>query len=246
VSTVPSSTAMVMPQITQAPQERPWVLVVDDSRVVRHAVMRILEKQFNLVEADDGWAGLRYLRDDSRIEAVITDIQMPNLDGYSLICKIRAADDPGMGELPVVVITSSEDDTTRERAYACGADDFILKPFNALQLKRCLAKNLKDYQAETVQAVTETATAAAQQVPSTKPGNINDAVAHFDAGLQVLRSLKTPAIAPHALLLTMRLLSLLKYCNSKFNLGLDREIATVQERLTAARESIEIGPAGTH
>ncbi len=213
--------------------DRPRVLVVDDSRVVRRALTRILGDQFEIIEAEDGWVGWRSLKNDSRIDAVITDIQMPNLDGYTFICKIRAAEDPGLRALPVVVITSSEDDVTRDRAYACGANDFILKPFNSTQLMGCLSNTVKDYQVKTEAA------AESDEQGASRDG-IKTAVAHFDAGLKILRSLDTVAIAPHALLLSLRLVSLLKYCNSKFGLNLENEIEVIQARLSAARENIEV------
>jgi len=211
--------------------DRPRVLVVDDSRVVRRALARILGKHFEVIEAEDGWVGWRSLKNDSRIDAVVTDIQMPNLDGYTFICKIRAAEDPGLRKLPVVVITSSEDEVTRDRAYACGANDFILKPFNSSQLMGCLSNTVKDYQGQAQNEI---------QVPADKGHNIGDAVSHFDKGLRILRGLDTAAIAPHALLLTMRLLTLLKYCNTKFKLNLEKEIDIIQERLVVARENIEL------
>jgi hypothetical protein len=52
-----------------------------------------------------------------------------------------------------------------------------------------------------------------------------------------LRGLKTASFAPHALSLVMRFMPLLKYCNSKFNLGMDREIAVFQQRVAAARDA---------
>ena len=123
---------------------RPWVLVVDDSRVVRKTILKLLGRDFNIIEAEDGMAGWRMASQNSRIEAIISDIQMPELDGYHLICKIRAAEDPAMRELPIIVITSAEDEITRERAYACGANDFILKPFNAGQLSQCVRALLSE------------------------------------------------------------------------------------------------------
>ena len=123
---------------TVADPTRPWVLVVDDSRVVRRSIMKLMGDEYNIIEAIHGAAAWTQLLSDSRIEAVVTDIQMPEMDGYTLICRIRGADDPGLRDIPVVVITSAEDDITRERAYACGANDFILKPFSAEQLLKCV------------------------------------------------------------------------------------------------------------
>lgn len=117
-----------------APAERPVVLVIDDSRVIRRAIAKILSGEFTLIEADDGEAGWDHLAADPRVQVVITDVEMPKLDGYSLICRIRAADEPRLRDLPVIVITGAQDDQTRERAFACGATDFVIKPIDGVQL----------------------------------------------------------------------------------------------------------------
>jgi len=128
--------------------EKARILVVDDSRVMRLAVQRVLSQEFDLVEAEDGEAGWDKLRGDDRIQVVISDVQMPKLDGYSLICRIRAADESRIGAVPVVVITGAEDDITRERAFACGANDFITKPIDSAQLLACV-RNLAQPDQET-------------------------------------------------------------------------------------------------
>ena len=114
--------------------EKPIVLVIDDSRVIRRAIGKILAGEFTLIDAEDGEAGWQHLVTDSRVQVVISDVEMPKLDGYALICRIRAADEPHLRDLPVIVITGAQDDQTRERAFACGATDFIIKPIDAVQL----------------------------------------------------------------------------------------------------------------
>lgn len=113
---------------------KPLVLVADDSKVIRKAVSKILGNDFELVEAEDGEVAWNQLGKEGRIEVLMTDIEMPNLDGYGLICRVRAADHGHLRELPIIVITGAEDDVTRERAYACGATDFITKPIDGVQL----------------------------------------------------------------------------------------------------------------
>jgi len=113
---------------------KPHVLVADDSKVIRRAVAKILGNDFELIEAEDGEAAWDQLGKDGRIEVLMTDIEMPRLDGYGLICRVRAADKNQLREIPIIVITGAEDDVTRERAYACGATDFITKPIDGVQL----------------------------------------------------------------------------------------------------------------
>jgi len=110
------------------------VLVADDSRVIRKAVAKILGDRFSVVEAEDGEDCWSQLEPDDQVEVLITDIDMPQLDGYGLICRVRASDTPRIRDLPIIVITGAQDDLTRERAFACGATDFITKPIDGVQL----------------------------------------------------------------------------------------------------------------
>ena len=79
------------------------VLVVDDSRVMRKAIERVLDSEFDLVEAGDGEDGWEALGKNPDTRVVISDVQMPILDGYGLICRIRAADDPRVSDIPIIV-----------------------------------------------------------------------------------------------------------------------------------------------
>ena len=110
------------------------MLIVDDSRVMRKAISKILGVEFNLVEAEDGEDGWETLIKDDSIQIIIADIQMPRLDDYSMICRIRAADESRVRDVPIIVSTGADDDITRERAFACGANDFITKPIDPKQL----------------------------------------------------------------------------------------------------------------
>lgn len=106
------------------------LLVVDDAQVMRRAVEKMLQPEYEVVLANDGEAGWEALARDDQIEMLITDIQMPILDGYGLICRVRADARPHIRDLPIITITGAEDDETRIRAYACGSTDFIIKPFD--------------------------------------------------------------------------------------------------------------------
>lgn len=236
----------------QQKSEKPCVLVVDDSRVVRKSIIKVIKSEFDVLEADNGAAGWTALAHNSRIEVVISDIQMPEMDGYSFICKVRATDDPGLRDMPIIVITSAEDEVTRERAYACGANDFILKPFNSGELLKCVRAQLADYKEATGEAdMVDPQQQAANSnvvpvvIPNTNQGTLKDAVLHIDAGLKILGGLQTNKVAPHALTLVLRVMPLIKYCNTKFKLGMDKEIAIFQQKIAAVRSEIKKAQAGT-
>ncbi len=114
--------------------DKPRVMVVDDSRVIRKAIAKILGGEFALTEAEDGESCWQKLLDDETVQVVVADVEMPRLDGYALICRIRASDEPRIRDVPVIVITGAHDEETRQRAFACGATDFITKPIDGIQL----------------------------------------------------------------------------------------------------------------
>jgi two-component system cell cycle response regulator len=123
--------------------DKPRVLVVDDSRVMRKAINKFIQGEFDVTEAEDGEAGWQKLTEDHQIQVVIADVLMPKLDGYAMICRIRAADITRIRDVPVIVITGAEDDDTRERAFACGANEFITKPIDGADLLTCTRTQAK-------------------------------------------------------------------------------------------------------
>ncbi|MEW6331304.1 MAG: diguanylate cyclase [Pseudomonadota bacterium] len=137
------------------------VLVADDSRVIRKAINKILSSEFELVETEDGETAWEHLLKDDSIEVLVSDIEMPRLDGYSLICRIRAADSERVRNVPIIVITGADDELTRERAFACGATDFIIKPIDGVQLLARTRAHAKLDQ--TTRKLEETSTALEEQ-----------------------------------------------------------------------------------
>ena len=149
------------PEIAAAAAEKARGLVADGSRVIRKAISKILSSEFDLVEAGDGEAAWEQLLKDSSIQVLVSDIEMPRLDGYSLICRIRAADAERVRGVPIIVITGADDELTRERAFACGATDFIIKPIDGVQLLARTRAHAKLDQ--TARKLEETSTALEEQ-----------------------------------------------------------------------------------
>lgn len=115
-----------------APEAR--ILVVDDSRLMRRAITKILKK-CDIVEAVDGEDGWNKLSEDDSIEVVISDLSMPHLDGFGLLDIIRSSDIGYIRDIPVIIITGAEDDeVVKNKALEKGASDFIIKPFDSIQL----------------------------------------------------------------------------------------------------------------
>lgn len=113
----------------------PQILLAEDSVTSAAILTRQLEGKFQIVHARDGFEAWQLLAANPGIEVVITDIQMPRLSGQELLRKIRAAEVPRLKGIPVLVLTTSNDDAERSAAFANGASDFIAKPVDALELQ---------------------------------------------------------------------------------------------------------------
>lgn len=117
-------------------ENKPRILAVDDSRVMRRAISKILSQDYDVIEAEHGEDAWTLLMNDATIQVVFTDLSMPYLDGYGLLQRIRQADDYHLQNLPVIIITGKEDDDeAKAEALDKGATDFISKPFESVQLK---------------------------------------------------------------------------------------------------------------
>ena len=110
------------------------ILVVDDSLVIRKAIEKKLQHEFDLVMAGDGEAGWDMLL-QGEVRVLVTDIEMPRLDGCALISRIRASEDPRIRNIPIIAMTGAEDEETKERVLASGATDFLVKPIDPMQLQ---------------------------------------------------------------------------------------------------------------
>lgn len=113
---------------------KPRVLIADDSRIVRATLIKHIEGMFEFREALDGEQAWETLLLDPNIRVVITDLTMPKLDGYGLLQRIRSSKISRIREVPVVVVSGSDEFEERERAKAAGATDLITKGMGTAQL----------------------------------------------------------------------------------------------------------------
>ncbi|MFB1483941.1 response regulator [Corallococcus sp. RDP092CA] len=106
-------------------------LVVDDSQAMRRSIMYALQRLTDVVciEAQDGVEGLKKLTTQGRFDLVMTDINMPLMDGLKLIHHIRQTEDHRA--VPIVVVTTEGAAADRERAMALGATAYLVKPVQA-------------------------------------------------------------------------------------------------------------------
>lgn len=117
------------------------ILVVDDSATVRQAVCLPLQKaDFHCVEAVDGQDGLNKLAAE-KVDLIITDINMPNLDGFGFIRQARQA--PASRFTPIIILTTESSEELKKQGKAAGASGWIVKPFQADQLLKVVRLLIK-------------------------------------------------------------------------------------------------------
>jgi len=123
-----------MPVATSETIQKPRVLIVDDSRIVRATLVKHLENSFDAREANDGMEAWETLLIDPNIRVVMTDLTMPRLDGYGLLKRIRESKIARIRSIPVVVITGAQEDDEYARAAAAGATDLVSKGMTTSEL----------------------------------------------------------------------------------------------------------------
>ena len=108
-------------------------LVVEDSPMMRQLIVFALARVRNMAvsEADDGISGLKRLASE-RFDIIITDINMPIMDGLKLVKRVRS--DPTHSATPIVIITTEGSQEDRQRALQLGANAYITKPIQAPQV----------------------------------------------------------------------------------------------------------------
>jgi two-component system chemotaxis response regulator CheY len=108
------------------------VLTIDDSRTMRDMLMMALvDAGYRVIQAVDGIDGLETLTAEGA-DVIITDINMPRLDGFGVIEGVRA--DPNHRSTPVLVLTTESDTAKKQRARDAGATGWIVKPFDPAKL----------------------------------------------------------------------------------------------------------------
>ena len=128
------------------------ILVVDDVRFTRIALAKILRQLGEPVvfEAPDGRAALALLGAEADgVDCVITDVDMPRLDGVGLLRAIRAGVGPLPGDLPVIVLTGFSDLDRLDSTLLMEADAVLTKPTSRLAIERCLTQVLMARDART-------------------------------------------------------------------------------------------------
>ncbi len=116
------------------------ILVVDDDHDIVNAISRLLEMEgFRTVKAYDGFEALDCLM-QNEIQLILIDIMMPKLDGLSAMMRIREKKN-----IPIIVLSAKSEDSDKILGLSMGADDYITKPYNPMELTARVRSNLRRY-----------------------------------------------------------------------------------------------------
>lgn len=103
------------------------VLVVDDSSTVRNEVSNFLSAQgISVKTAVDGVDGLSKISGDSELRLIICDVNMPNMDGLTMVEKVKASGK----QIPIIMLTTESSPDMKQRGKDAGVKGWIVKPFN--------------------------------------------------------------------------------------------------------------------
>ena len=116
------------------------VLVVDDDKEIRDGIEIYLRNEgMTVLKAQDGVEAIEYLN-DHEIHLILMDIMMPNMDGISATFKIRE-----QKNIPIIMLSAKSEDTDKILGLKVGADDYVTKPFNPLELIARIQSQLRRY-----------------------------------------------------------------------------------------------------
>jgi len=115
------------------------ILAVDDELSICLLLENFLSQDFNVVTINDGLEALLWLEDNIP-DLIISDIQMPKMDGYEFLTKLRQR---GFTKhTPVIMLSGKSESKERIKCYRLGAQDYLTKPFNPEELDELVKKNI--------------------------------------------------------------------------------------------------------
>ena len=119
---------------------KPKILIADDSAMNRAILVEMLGDGYDVIEAENGREAVRALQSAPEIDLLLLDIMMPEMDGISAMVKLREENN-----VPVILLTAKGEDTDKILGLNVGADDYVTKPFNPVELVARVRSQLRRY-----------------------------------------------------------------------------------------------------
>ena len=117
------------------------ILVCDDDKEIVEAIEIYLRQEgYNVLKAYDGEEALKVLKREEKVDLLVIDVMMPRLDGIRATLKIREEN-----SLPIIILSAKSEDADKILGLNVGADDYVTKPFNPLELVARVKSQLRRY-----------------------------------------------------------------------------------------------------
>jgi len=115
------------------------IMITEDSPTMRSLLVSTIESMdgYEIVEAASGFEALRLLPRE-KVDLIITDINMPDINGLELISYVR--NNPNYQNIPLFIISTESSEKDKEKGMALGADEYLVKPFAAVKLQDLIRK----------------------------------------------------------------------------------------------------------
>ena len=107
-------------------REKSVVLIVEDQKINRQILGNMLRMEYDVLEAENGAVALEVLERQQNVSAILLDIVMPVMDGYTFLQRLKASP---YSEIPVIVMTGDQEESAEQKALDLGAWDFVSKPY---------------------------------------------------------------------------------------------------------------------
>jgi adenylate cyclase len=164
------------------------LLVVDDNEDNRYILLQRLQREgyHNILQAADGIEAMELLA-SAEIDLVLLDVLMPEMDGYQVLEQIRG--DPGLRNIPVIMISAIDEIETVVRCIEAGAEDYLQKPFNAVLLRARIRASLdkKRLSDETIKQLQLIRSVFGKYVPE----SIADSIISGNGNIKPMQSMAT-------------------------------------------------------
>lgn len=116
------------------------ILIIDDSKPIRYLLDTIISKYYQVITASDGYEAMYWLSQGNRPDVIISDLQMPNINGWDLVKNLTSS--AVYGNIPIIILSGSSSDEITQKCEEYGVADFLVKPFNPSRLLEAIKKAL--------------------------------------------------------------------------------------------------------
>ncbi|WP_394993240.1 response regulator transcription factor [Emticicia sp.] len=113
-------------------EQKLQLLIIDDEPSTRKVLEHFLNKEFDVTVRNDGMEGMSWLESGHDPDFIIADLNMPNLNGKEFIKVMRASN--LYNNIPIIILSGTDESKERIECLNLGADDFMLKPFNPMEV----------------------------------------------------------------------------------------------------------------